>query len=106
MKRLVVVAVAVSALLLPTLTFAQGVKTVYRPEVHGTVIVVPEAPTPVANATNVTKVEKAKRAPADVIAFNEAMANAYRNATRVNYSAIAQCERAIAKARRELRRNI
>ena len=106
MKRLLVVTVAVSALLLPTLTFAQGVKTVYRPEVHGTIIVVPEAPvTPVTNVANVVKVEKAKRAPADVIAFNEAMANAYRNATRVNYSAIAHCEREVARARKELRKN-
>lgn len=106
MRRLVVVAVAVSALLLPTLTFAQGVKTVYRPEVHGTIIVVPEGSlAPETKVASVAKAEKAKRTPADVIAFNEAMANAYRNATRVNYSAIAQCERAVAKARAELRRN-
>ena len=107
MKRLFVVAVALSALLLPTLTFAQGVKTVYRPEVHGTIIVVPEASvTPETKVANVAKAEKAKRTPADVIAFNEAMANAYRNATRVNYSAIAHCERRVAKARAELRKNI
>lgn len=104
MKRLFVVAVALCALLLPTLTFAQGVKTVYRPEVHGTVIVLPEAPpTP---EINVAKVEKAKRTPTDVIARNEAMANAYRNLTRVNYSAIAHCERAAAKARAQLRQNL
>jgi hypothetical protein len=101
MKRLIVVAVALCALLLPTLTFAQGVKTVYRPEVHGTVIVLPETP-----AGSAVKAEKAKRTPADVIATNEAMANAYRNLTRVNYSAIAHCERAAAKARAQLRQNL
>ena len=92
---------------MPTLTFAQGVKTVIRPEVHGTVIVVPEASvTPEAKVTHPPKAEKAKRPPADVIAFNEAMANAYRNLTRVNYSAIAQCERRAAKARAQLRQNL
>lgn len=107
MKRLVVVAVAVSALLLPTLTFAQGVKTVYRPEVHGTIIVVPEASvTPGSKAANVAKAEKSQPTPAAVIARHEALANAYRNLTRVNYSAIAHCERAVAKARAELRRNL
>ena len=103
MKRLFVVAVALFALLLPTLTSAQGVKTVYRPEVHGTVIVLPDTPTSVAK---VPKAEKAKPTPAEVIAFHEAMANAYRNATRVNYSAVAHCERAVAKARAELRQNL
>jgi hypothetical protein len=101
MKRLVVVAIALFALLLPTLTFAQGVKTVYRPEVHGTTIVVPETP-----AAPVVKAEKAKPTPAQVIARNQALANAYLNLTRVNYSAVAMCERAIAKARRELRNNL
>ena len=106
MRRLVVVAVAVSALLLPTLTFAQGVKTVYRPEVHGTIIVVPEASvTPETRVANVAKAERTKPLAA-VIARHEAMANAYRNLTRVNYSAIAHCERAVAKARAELRRNL
>jgi hypothetical protein len=100
MKRLFVVAVALIALVLPTLTFAQGVKTVYRPEVHGTIIVLPE--TPVAP---IVKAEKAKRTPAEVIARHEAMANAYRNATRVNYSAVAHCERGAAKAREELRKS-
>ena len=80
---------------------AQGEKTVYRPEVHGTVIVLPETP-----AGSAVKAEKAKRTPADVIARNEAMANAYRNLTRVNYSAIAHCERAAAKARAQLSQNL
>ena len=61
MKRLFVVAVALSALLLPTLTFAQGVKSVYRPEVHGTIIVVPEASvTPETKVANVAKAEVEK----------------------------------------------
>lgn len=104
MKRLVVVAAALFALVLPTLVFAQGVKTVYRPEVHGTTIVMPETPeTPPAP---VVKVEKAKPTPDQVIARNQALANAYLNLTRVNYSAVAMCERKIAKARRELRNNL
>lgn len=98
MKRLAVVAVALFALFLPTLVFAQGVKTVYRPEVHGTTIVVPEAAPEV-------KAEKAKPTPAQVIARNQALANAYLNLTRVNYSAVAMCERQIANARAELRKN-
>lgn len=106
MKGLFVVAVAVSALLFPTLTFAQGVKTVYRPEVHGTIIVVPEASvTPESKVANVAKAEKTKPLAA-VIAHHEAMANAYRNLTRVNYSAVAHCERKAAKARAELRKNV
>ena len=100
MKRLFVVNLAAFALLLPTLTLAQGVKTVYRPEVHGTVIVVPQTP-----VTPVIKAEKAPLTPARVIARHEAMANGYRNATRVNYSALAHCDRAIAEARAELRKN-
>lgn len=100
MKRLAVVAVALFALFLPTLVFAQGVKTVYRPEVHGTTIVVPETP-----GTPEVKAEKAKPTPAAVIARYESMANAYRNQPRVNYSAVAFCERKVANARRELRQN-
>ena len=91
MKRLFVVAVAVSALLLPTLTFAQGVKTVYRPEVHGTIIVVPEASvTPETRVANVAKAERTKPLAA-VIARHEAMANAYRNLTRAFAIARSQC---------------
>jgi hypothetical protein len=100
MKRLIVVAVALCALLLPTLTFAQGVKTVYRPEVHGTTIVVPEP-----SATPVVKAEKPAPTPAAVIARYESLANAYRNEPRVNYSAVAYCERKVAKARAALRQN-
>jgi hypothetical protein len=101
MKRLFVVSLAAAALLVPTLTFAQGAKTVYRPEVHGTIIVVPQAP-----ATPVAKVEKAPLTPAKVVAIHEPMANAYRNAVRVNYSAVAHCEREVAEARTELRKNL
>ena len=96
MKRLFVVPLAAFALLLPTLTFAQGVKTVYRPEVHGTVIVVPE--TAVAPVLNV---EKEALTSVQVIARHQRMANGYRVAPRVNYSAVAHCERAVAKAQAE-----
>ena len=100
MKRFFLVTVAAFALLVPTLTFAQGVKTVYRPEVHGTVIVVPPAP-----ATPVVRAEKVPLTPANVIALHQPMANGYRTANRVNYSAVAHCERALATARTDLRRN-
>ena len=100
MKRFFLVTLAAFALLVPTLTFAQGVKTVYRPEVHGTIIVVPQAP-----AIPVAKVAKAPLTPAGVITLHQPMANSYRVANRVNYSAVAHCERAVAKARTELRRN-
>ena len=100
MKRFVLVTVAAFALLVPALTFAQGVKTVYRPEVHGTIVVVPQAP-----AAHVVKAERTPLTPAQVIARHEPMANAYRVANRVNYSAVAHCERLVAEARTELRKN-
>ena len=93
MKRFFFVAVAAFALLVPTLTFAQ-VKTVYIPGAHPRVVVVqPEREAPAA------KVEKAPLPPAQVIARHEPMANSYRAATRVNYSAVAHCDRLIAQAR-------
>ena len=101
MKRLVVVPLAALALLLPTLTFAQGVKTVYRPEVHGTIIVLPQAP-----VTPVAKAEKTPLTPAQIVARHTPMANAYRNAIRVNYAAVAHCERKVAEARAQLRKNL
>ena len=101
MKRLFVVSLAAFALLVPTLTFAQGVKTIYRPEVHGTVIVVPQT-----SSTPIVRADKQTPTPAQVIARHQQWANAYRVATRVNYSAVAHCERAIAKARAELRKNL
>ena len=99
MKRFFFVAVAAFALLVPTLTFAQGVKTVYRPEVHGTVIVVPQAP-----VAPVVTVAKAPATPERIIAVHAPMANGYRAANRVNYAAVAHCEREVAAARTELRR--
>ena len=99
MTRFFFAAVAAFALLVPTLTFAQ-VKTVYIPGAHPRVVVVQpekEAPT--------TKVEKTPLTPAQVIARHEPMANAYRAATRVNYSAVAHCDRLVAQARAELRKN-
>ena len=99
MKRFFFVAAAAFALLVPTLTFAQ-VKTVYIPGAHPRVVVVQpekEAPT--------VKVEKAPLTPAQVIARHEPMANAHRAATRVNYSAVAHCDRLVAEARAELRKN-
>ena len=98
MTRFFFGAIAACALLVPTLTFAQ-VETVYIPGAHPRVVVVQpenEAPT--------VKAEKAPLTPAQVIARHEPMANAYRAATRVNYSAVAHCDRLVAKARAELRK--
>lgn len=97
MKRFFFVAVAAFALLVPTLTFAQ-VKTVYIPGAHPRVVVVQPEEAP-------AKVEKAPLTPEQVIARHEPMANAYRAATRVNYSAVAHCDRLVAGARAELRKN-
>ena len=99
MTRFVVAAMAAFALLVPTLTFAQ-VKTVYIPGAHPRVVVVqPEKKAPTA------KVEKAPLTPAQINARHEPMANGYRAATRVNYSAVAHCDRLVAEARAELRKN-
>ena len=99
MKRFFFVAVAAFALLVPTLTFAQ-VKTVYIPGAHPRVVVVQTAkdtPTP--------KVERARLTPVQVIGRHEPMAAAHRATPRVNYSAVAHCERLITEARAELRKN-
>lgn len=99
MKRSFFVAIAAFALLVPTLTFAQ-VKTVYIPGAHPRVVVVqPE------NAAVAPKIAKATLTPAQVIAVHQPMANGHRTATRVNYAAVAHCERLIAQARAELRKN-
>ena len=90
---------AAFALLVPTLTFAQDVKTAYRPEVHGTIAVMP----PTA-AVPGTKAVKRAPTPQQVIERNYRWANAYRVEPRVNYPAVAQRERAIAKAQAQLRR--
>ena len=100
MKCFFFVPVAAFALLAPTLTFAQGVKTVYRPEVHGTIVVVPEEP-----AAPDVKVAKAPLTPTQVIALHQPMVNGYRIATRVNYSAVDHCDRLVAQARAELHKN-
>jgi len=99
MKGFFVTAITSLALLVPTLTFAQ-VKTVYIPGAHPRVVVVqPENEAPAA------KVEKAPLTPTQVIARHEPMANGYRAATRVNYSAVAHCDRLVAEARATLRKN-
>ncbi len=98
MKRFFFVVIAAVALLVPTLTFAQ-VKTVYIPGAHPRVVVVqPDTETPRAT------VEKAPLTPVQVIARHEPMANAYRTANRVNYAAVAHCDRLVADARAALRR--
>jgi hypothetical protein len=98
MTRFYFVAVAALALLVPALAFAQ-VKTVYIPGAHPRVVVVqPEKETPAA------AVEKAPLTPVQVIARHEPMANGYRAANRVNYAAVAHCDRLVAEARAALRR--
>src|SRR5688500_1949117 len=99
MKRFFVVTIAAFALLVPTLTFAQ-VTTVYIPGAHPRVVVVP--PTQDRPAA---KVEKAPLTPVQVIALHEPMAAAYRGGARVNYSAVAHCDRLVAEARAALRKN-
>ena len=99
MKRFFFVAIAAFALLVPTMTFAQ-VKTVYIPGAHPRVVVVQpenEEPTP--------RFEKAPLTPAQVIARHETMAAAQRGNPRVNYSAVAHCDRLVADARAALRKN-
>ena len=99
MKRFFFAATMTFALVAPALTFAQ-VKTVYIPGAHPRVVVVQpgnEAPTP--------KVEKAPLTPARVIALHEPMAAAHRGNLRVNYSAVAHCDRLVAEARATLRKN-
>ncbi len=99
MKRFFFVAIAAFALLVPTLTFAQ-VTTVYIPGAHPRVVVVqPDSETPALQAA------KAPLTPAQVIAQHEPMANGYRTANRVNYAAVAHCDRLVAQARAELRKN-
>ena len=99
MKRFFVAAVAAFALLVPTLTFAQ-VKTVYIPGAHPRVVVVQTE-----KAAPAVTVAKAPLTPAQVISRHEPMANAYRIANRVNHSAISHCDRLVAQARAELRKN-
>lgn len=98
MKRFLFAAAATAALLVPDLTFAQ-VKTVYIPGAHPRVVVVqPETPT-------TPEIAKAPLTPVQVIAVHAPMASVYRVGARVNYSAVAHCERLVAEARAELRKS-
>ena len=99
MKRFFFVSVAALALLVPTLTFAQ-VKTVYIPGAHPRVVVVRAE-----QETATPKVAKAPLTPEQVIARHQRMANGYRAANRVNYSAVAHCDRLVAQARATLRKH-
>jgi hypothetical protein len=102
MKRFFSVTIAALALLVPTFAGAQGVKTVYRPEVHGTIVVVPDkgAP-PVAKAVPLT--------PNEIIARHEAMlvgrrAGASARGGAARFAAADHCERLIADAQNALRK--
>ena len=97
MTRFLFVAVAALALLVPTLTYAQ-VKTVYIPGSHPRVVVV-------QSEKDTVKAERAPLTPVQVIARHEPMANSYRGANRVHYDAVAHCDRLVAQARAELRKN-
>jgi hypothetical protein len=98
MKRFFFVAIAAVALV-PTLAFAQA-RTVYIPGAHPRVVVVqPENPTPVV------KIVKAPLTPTQVIARHQPMANGYRTAPRVNYAAVAHCDRLVAEAQPAVRKD-
>jgi hypothetical protein len=100
MKRVLIVAAAALALLVPTLASAQ-VKTVYIPGAHPRVVIVPpDNPTPAA-----PRVEKAPLTPADIIAIHEPMAAAQRVNVRVNYPAVAHCDRLVREARAALKKD-
>jgi hypothetical protein len=99
MKRFFFITIAAAALLVPNVSFAQ-VKTVYIPGAHPRVVVVqPEKATPAVKAA------KATLTPAQVIAVHEPMATAERGKPRVNYSAVAHCDRLVAEARETLKKN-
>ena len=99
MKRFFFGGVAAFALLVPALTFAQ-VNTVYIPGAHPRVVVVQPD-----NATPTAKADKVLLTPVQVIARHEPMAMAYRSANRVNYSAVAHCDRLVAEAHAALRKD-
>jgi hypothetical protein len=99
MKRFFFAVIAAFALLGPTLTAAQ-VRTVYIPGAHPRVVVVQ----PVREVPAVT-VEQAPLTPIQVIRLHEPMAAAHRSSLRVNYSAVAHCERLIVEAQKQLRAN-
>lgn len=103
MKRFFLVTIAVLALLVPTIAGAQGVKTVYRPELHGTIVVVPDAAAqPVARAVALTPIEIITRHEAMLVG-RRAGANARGGAAA--FAAVDHCERVIAEAKNALRRN-
>jgi len=99
MKRFFCALFAAFALLVPTLTFAQ-VRTVYIPGAHPRVAVVQPG-----RVIPAPKAEKTPLTPAQVIALHQPMANAARIANRVNYGAVAHCDRMVAEARAELQKN-
>jgi hypothetical protein len=103
MKRFLFVTIAALALLVPTLAGAQGVKTVFRPEVHGTIVVVPGAAAqPVAKAVTLTPTEMISRHQAMLVGLR-AGANARGGAA--GFAAADHCERLIAEAKNTLRKN-
>jgi len=96
MKRFSFVAIAAFALLVPSLSFAQGT-AVYIPGAHPRVVVVqPQKQAPALKA------QQPSLTPAQVIARHDLMANGYRTGNRVNQSAAAHCDRMVAQARAEL----
>lgn len=99
MKRFLWVPTTALALLVSTPAFAQ-VETVYVPGAHPRVVVVqPEKEGPTR------KVEKAPLTPAEVTAIHTPMAAARRGTARVNYPAVAHCDRLIVEASQALKKN-
>lgn len=102
MKRFFFITIAALALLVPTIAGAQGVKTVYRPEVHGMIMVVPDAAAqPVAKTVALT--------PIEIITRHEAMlvgrrASANGRGGAAGFAAVDHCERLIAEAKDTLRK--
>jgi hypothetical protein len=102
MKRSIFVTIAALALLVPTTAGAQGVKTVYRPEVHGTMVVVPDAAAqPAVKAVTLTPVEIISRHEAMLVG-RRAGANARGGAA--GFAAADHCERLITEAKKALRK--
>ena len=103
MKRFLFVTIGALALLVPTFAGAQGVKMVYRPEVHGTIVVVPDAAVqPIAKAVTLT--------PSEIIRRHEAMlvglrASVTARGGAAGFAAADHCERMIAEAKKALRKD-
>jgi hypothetical protein len=100
MKRFFFAAVAATALLVPSITSAQRVKMMYRPELRG-YVAVPAAQAPPVTAPAPT--------PAEVIAIHTAIAQGYRanpnDRGAATAAAIAHCDRLVASARETLRKS-